>query len=191
MSIKAPVGCKIRSLRESKNIDIEILAERSQLTIEQLSSIEEGAPLPGLAPLIRIARALGVRLGTFLDDSQKLGPVVCRNAECGESVNFSNHSLRKNLNMVYHTLSEGKENRHLEPFIIDILPDSDQSYIFSSHEGEEFIYVLEGKVEINYGKNVYVLEAGDSIHYDSIVNHHVHGFNHNKARILAVVYAPI
>ncbi|HZK03597.1 MAG TPA: XRE family transcriptional regulator [Bacteroidaceae bacterium] len=191
MDTKASVGRKIRSLRESKNIEIDILAERSQLTIDQLNSIEEGEPLPGLAPLIKIARALGVRLGTFLDDSQSIGPVVCKKAKCGDSVRFSNYSLSKSSNMIYHPLSEGKENRHMESFIIDILPDTDQSYIFSSHEGEEFIYVLEGKIEVNYGKKVYVLTEGDSIHYDSIVNHHVHGFNHQKARILAVVYAPI
>lgn len=46
-------------------------------------------------------------------------------------------------------------------------------------------------VEINYGKKSFVLEKGDSIYYDSIVRHHVHGYNGQKARILAVVYTPI
>jgi quercetin dioxygenase-like cupin family protein len=50
---------------------------------------------------------------------------------------------------------------------------------------------MEGVVEISYGKKTHVIEAGDSIYYDSIVPHHVHGFKGQAARILAVVYTPI
>ena len=67
----------------------------------------------------------------------------------------------------------------------------ENAYELSSHEGEEFIYVMEGVVEIAYGKKKHVIEAGDSIYYDSIVPHHVHGFEGQAARILAVVYTPI
>lgn len=191
MKSKVQVGKKIRSLRESKQMEIEVLAERAQLPLEQVKAIENDGPLPGLAPLIKIARVLGVRLGTFLDDQQSVGAVVSRHEEERESVRFSNHGSEGHENMIYHSLSEGKDNRHLEPFVIDILPTGDSKFDLSTHEGEEFIYVLEGYVEINYGKNTYVLEKGDSIYYDSIVKHHVHGYNGQKARILAVVYTPI
>ena len=191
MNSKVPVGKKIRSLRESKQMEIEVLAERAQLSVEQVKAIENDGPLPGLAPLIKIARVLGVRLGTFLDDQQSVGAVVSRANEEHESVRFSNHGSEGHENMIYHSLSEGKDNRHLEPFVIDILPNENPKFDLSTHEGEEFIYVLEGEVEINYGKNNYVLKKGDSIYYDSIVKHHVHGYNGQKARILAVVYTPI
>lgn len=189
--MKATVGEKIRSLRESKDIDIEALAERAQIPVEQIIEIEGGGPLPGLAPLIKIARVLGVRLGTFLDDAQGRGAVVSRSSQLKESTRFSNHGSTDVDNMLYHSLSEGKENRHIEPFIIDILPSEDREFSLSSHEGEEFIYVLEGQVEVIYGKNTHLLEARDSIYYDSIVKHHVHGYKGEKARILAVVYTPI
>ena len=172
-------------------MEIEVLAERAQLPLEQVKAIEDDGPLPGLAPLIKIARVLGVRLGTFLDDQQSVGAVVSRHEEERESVRFSNHGSEGHENMIYHSLSEGKDNRHLEPFVIDILPAENAKFDLSTHEGEEFIYVLDGFVEINYGKNTYVLEKGDSIYYDSIVKHHVHGYNGQKARILAVVYTPI
>lgn len=191
MSTKVSVGSKIRSLRESKMMEVEVLAERSQLPLEQIKSIEDGGPLPGLAPLIKIARVLGVRLGTFLDDSKGMGAVISRNEDSKDSVRFSNHATDGHDNMAYHSLSEGKENRHLEPFVIDILPTNNETYALSTHEGEEFIYVLEGEVEINYGKQTYLLKKGDSIYYDSIVKHHVHGFNSQEAKILAVVYTPI
>jgi quercetin dioxygenase-like cupin family protein len=78
----------------------------------------------------------------------------------------------------------------MEPFLIDIAPSRNVDFILSTHEGEEFIYVLEGIVEINYGKHTYVLEEGDSIYYDSIVAHHVHAYNGSPSRILGVVYTP-
>ena len=78
MNTQVSVGKKIRSLRESKEMDIEVLAERAQLPVGQIMAIENDGPLPGLAPLIKIARVLGVRLGTFLDDQQGVGAVVSR-----------------------------------------------------------------------------------------------------------------
>ena len=79
----------------------------------------------------------------------------------------------------------------MEPFIIDINPNEDNSYKLSAHEGEEFIFVMSGDVEVVYGKETYHLKEGDSIFYDSIVEHHVHGFEGKSAKILAVIYVPI
>ena len=92
--------------------------------------------------------------------------------------------------MSYHALSQDKSGRHMEPFIIDIEPSHKADFIFSTHEGEEFIYVIAGSIEINYGKNTYILNEGDSIYYDSIVAHHVHANNDHPARILGVIYTP-
>ena len=58
------------------------------------------------------------------------------------------------------------------------------------HNFYEIIYVLEGVVEIDYGKHKYLLGTGDSIHYDCIVKHHVHAAGDKAAKILAVVYVP-
>ncbi len=86
---------------------------------------------------------------------------------------------------------QDKSGRHMEPFLIDVAPSEDGvDFVLSTHEGEEFIYVLEGVLEINYGKNTYILEEGDSIYYDSIVAHHVHAAADNTAKILGVIYTP-
>ena len=186
------VGAKIRSFRQTKNLSIEEIAERSGLSVEQIASIENDSNLPSLGPLIKVARALGVRLGTFLDDNDELGPAVCRAAdrERDHSISFSNDASDARRNMDYHSLAKQKAGRHMEPFIIDIHPTEERTFKLSAHEGEEFIYVMEGEVEIAYGRESYVLGAGDSIFYDSIVEHHVHGSNGQAAKILAVVYIP-
>lgn len=185
------VGEKIKSLRETKGISIEELADRSGLALEQVRRIEENVDLPCLAPLIKIARVLGVRLGTFLDDQDELGPVVCRKSESSDSISFSNNATHSRRHMQYHSLSKAKSDRHMEPFIIDVAPTSETDFVLSSHEGEEFIMVMESVMEISYGKHTYVLEEGDSIYYDSIVPHHVHAFEGRAAKILAVIYTPI
>ena len=84
------VGEKIKSLREDKSITIEELAQRSGLAMEQIERIENNIDIPSLAPLIKIARVLGVRLGTFLDDQDEVGPVVCRKKEAKDAISFSN-----------------------------------------------------------------------------------------------------
>lgn len=186
------IGEKIKALRESKQLGVADLVERTGLTEEQIERIESNVDIPSLAPLIKIARALGVRLGTFLDDQDGSGAVVCRKEEhTDNSISFSNNAVSARTHMRYHSLSASKADRHMEPFIIDINQTDESTYELSSHEGEEFIYVMEGVVEIAYGKKKHVIEAGDSIYYDSIVPHHVHGFEGQAARILAVVYTPI
>ena len=185
------IGEKIKSLRTNQEISIQELAERAGLTVEQVSRIEENIDIPSLAPLIKIARALGVRLGTFLDDQDEIGPVVCRKKEAKDAISFSNNAIHSRKHMEYHSLSKSKADRHMEPFIIDVMPTEDSDFVLSSHEGEEFIMVMEGVMEISYGKNTYLLEEGDSIYYDSIVPHHVHAYEGQAAKILAVVYTPI
>ncbi len=184
------VGHKIKSVRESKNLSVEEISERSGLSTDQIISIENDQYLPSLGPLIKIARALGVRLGTFLDDDDELGPVVCRAEDRTDSISFSNDTADARKHMEYHSLAKQKAGRHMEPFIIDIQPSEERHFKASAHEGEEFIFVMEGELEIDYGKEVYLLKKGDSIFYDSIVEHHVHGALGKPAKILAVVYIP-
>lgn len=184
-------GNKIKTLRESKNISLSQLAEQSGLSEEQLSTLEESEVLPSVAPLIKIARALGVRLGTFLDDDSSLGPVVCRKDEADESISFTGSKAEAHKHMNYFSLAKYKSGRHMEPYIINLQACSEKDFIMSSHEGEEFLYVIEGAIEITYGHEVFVLFEGDSIFYDSIVEHHVECQCDKGAKILAVVYSPV
>ncbi|GHT55880.1 transcriptional regulator [Bacteroidia bacterium] len=191
MNTEKIVGKRIKSLRESQSIGLEEMAERTGLDAVQITRIESDKELPSLAPLIRIARALGVRLGTFLDDQDALGPVISRKTSRKESVSFSTNQTASHTHMDYYSLSADKSGRHMEPFIIQVAPRQAGEFQLSSHEGEEFIFCLEGAIEVTYGADSPVLEAGDSIYYDSIVAHHVHAADSRGAKILAVVYTPI
>lgn len=79
----------------------------------------------------------------------------------------------------------------METFSVSLQPYSGKKNV-SSHEGEEFLYVLEGKVEILYGKQTYILDKDDSIYYDSIVPHYIGSASESEgAKILAVIYVPV
>jgi transcriptional regulator with XRE-family HTH domain len=184
------IGKKISTLRELKKIEIEDLAQKAGLSVKQLNSIESGTSIPSLGVLIRVTRAMGIRIGTLLDDTVKEGPAIIRANEHQSTLSFSTNENENREHLTFFSLAPNKTGRHMEPFIIDIIPNEQGKDAKSSHEGEEFIYVLDGKVTIYYGNDVFELEKGDSIYLDSIVSHLV-TTKMNKARILAVVYVPV
>ncbi len=184
------IGAKVRQLREMRDMSLEQLAEQSQCHPELLQQIEAGELVPSLTPLMNISRALGLRLGTLLDDEPHEGPVLVKAGQASNVIRFSGKDPQaQRSNLDFHAVASGKKDRHMEPFLIDVQPLDQKVPTLSSHEGEEFIYVLSGRVEISYGKTTYELEVGDCIYYDSIVPHDVHACG-APARILAVVYAP-
>lgn len=191
MAPKNKIGKKIKEFREFRKIQIEDLAVQANIDINQLKWIEEKGKVPSLGHLIKITRALGVRIGTFLDDQDQVGPVVVKKGHEKESLSFSTNQEKTREHLNFYSLAQDKAGRHMEPFIVEIEPSQESDFKLSSHEGEEFIFVLHGKVEINYGKENYILNEGDSIYLDSIVAHNVHAANNESAKILAVIYYPI
>jgi transcriptional regulator with XRE-family HTH domain len=190
MPVTNKLGARVRQLREMREMTVAQLAEQSQCHIDLLLRIEAGELVPSLAPLMGIARALGLRLGTLLDDEPHDGPILVKAGESSNVIRFSgNDPNATSSNLVFSSMAAGKQDRHMEPFLIDVQPCGDEAPAVSSHEGEEFIYVLSGSIRVNYGEMVYQLESGDSLYYDSIVPHNVCA-NAGVARILAVVYAP-
>lgn len=189
---EAALGKKITTVRESLGLTVQQLAERSRCDVKLIERIERGEVVPSLAPLIAITRALGVRLGTLLDDATGLGPVVTRRDRPAGVERL--HALDTSAGpgagtLEFFSLAAGKAARHMEPFFIKVNPGPGGD--LSSHEGEEVLFVLSGGIEVAYGSDVHVLGPGDSIYYDSIVPHRVRAAGAEPAQIVAVVYAPV
>jgi len=191
---KHTLGERIAEIRKTYSISREDLSMRSGVSESLIAKIEDDGHIPDLAPLIKISRGLGVRLGTLLDDQEQLGPVICRAGETAESTRFKtglpeDATAGGHHGMSFNALAADKTGRHMEPFIVTIQPDAQQEK--SAHEGEEFIYVLDGNLSLDYGTNKDTLKTGDSVYYDSIVPHRVYSANSNPVKILAVVYTPV
>ena len=188
------LGERIAEIRKTYSITREDLSERSGVSTDLIAKIEDDGHIPDLAPLIKISRGLGVRLGTLLDDHEQLGPVICRAADDALFTRFKTGLPDGALatghhGMSFNALAADKTGRHMEPFIVMIEADAQQDK--STHEGEEFIYVLEGSLTLEYGTTKDFLNTGDSVYYDSIVPHRVYSANNNPVKILAVVYTPV
>jgi quercetin dioxygenase-like cupin family protein/DNA-binding XRE family transcriptional regulator len=182
------IGERLATLRKERNLKTEELAARAGVLQSEIEAIEASRVSPTIAPLVKLSRALGVRMGTFLDDVGGASPVISRSGAAEEVMRASGQDSPQKGALSFHSLAQGKSGRSMEPFIVDVRPSQGLEAPDSSHEGEEFIYVLEGKIEVRYGSDIYELEAGDSIYYDSIVPHIVR--SKASARILAVIYAP-
>jgi len=191
---KYTLGERIAEIRKTYSITREDLSERSGVSVDLISKIEDDGHIPDLAPLIKISRGLGVRLGTLLDDQEQLGPVINREQDSADSTRFKT-GLPEGVEdsghhgMSFNALAADKTGRHMEPFIVTIQPDAQQEK--STHEGEEFIYVMEGSLSLEYGTNKDVLKKGDSVYYDSIVPHRLKSADSSPVKILAVVYTPV
>ena len=183
------VGQRIRTFMAQQEMSLETLAQRSGLDPGFLSTIIEEDVYPSLGPLLKIARALDVRLGTFLDDQIGKDPLVIRREARKQELSML-RGKDKPVALRFYSLGSGKRDRHMEPFYVELLPESQKAKDLSSHEGEEFIVVYAGRVEVTYGTDVHVLEAGDSIYYNSVVPHYVSCQGAQPAAIYAVLYIP-
>ena len=183
------IGRRIRSYMEKRQITIEELAVRTGLDTGFLTAVQNDGVYTSLGPLLKIARALGVRLGTFLDDQVSRDPLVIREDERTRELNMLRAGDRP-VALKFYSLGRGKTDRHMEPFFVELLPESAENKKLSSHEGEEFIIVVSGEIEVIYGQETYSLKTGDSIYYNSIVPHYVSCKGNRTATIHAVLYIP-
>ena len=184
-------GCKVaervRGYRERLQMTAEELAEKSGVSADVIAAVEAGEVYPALGVLVKLSRALGQRLGTFMDDQYTPDPVIVRaGARAGER---ASHKACAAGGFSYFPLGRGKTDRHMDPFHIEIAADA--SAPLSSHEGEEFIVVVSGEVELIYGGLAQVLRPGDSAYYNSVVQHAVKASGGQAASICAVVFMPM
>ena len=183
------VNQRILSFMEKRGMDVTTLSEAAGLDPKFITTMLEEDAYPPLGPLMKIARALGVRLGTFLDDQDNGDPYIVREAERADSFSVLD-STNKAPALNFYALGKGKSDRHMEPFFVEIMPESAKQKTLSSHEGEEFIIVVSGLMEVIYGTETYELKPGDSIYYNSVVPHYVSCAGKEKAAIHAVIYIP-
>ena len=183
----ASLGSRIRSYRARLELSPADLARQTGLAEALVLSIEQDEVYPSIGTLTRLARALGQRLGTFMDDHFSPDPLIVR-ADARQGDQPSHKAATHAAGYSYAPLGRGKTDRHLEPFYIEIAPDAGE--LLSSHEGEEFIVVVSGEVELTYGNDRHVLKPGDSAHYNSVVHHLVKAHGGHPAAIYAVVFIP-
>ena len=186
MGKQSSVGKRIRTYRERLDMSVYDLAQKSGIDEKIVNAIEKGEVMPALGVLTKLSRALGQRLGTFMDDQFKPDPIITR-AEDLDAKNVAKEGSNQ-LGYASHSLALGKPDRHMDPFRIEF--DANGVDEVSSHEGEELIICIAGEVELTYGNEKFELKAGDTAYYNSVVKHGLKANGGKPASIYGIVFMP-
>ncbi len=179
------VATAIKSLRKDKGYSLSRLAALSGLSKGYLSKIENGINVPTITTMARIATALEVDVTYFFlqqgQASRNRKMVFVRSDERKEiNIKSPESVVRKRW-----PLASQKYDRHMDPYIIEVPVETTNLYQF---EGQEFYYLLEGRIEMTYGGEKYVFEAGDSVYIDCDVPYSGRSMGPEPAKVLVVVY---
>ncbi|MFH1033664.1 MAG: cupin domain-containing protein [Pseudomonadota bacterium] len=185
--LDTPVGQRVRALRQEKGLSLADLAQRTGLSEKVLGEIEDDLASPPLGLLIKLGKALGMKLGTLIASGEERPYTVVRAQERPAMSRFASQKGSA-YGYSYQALAPEKKNRSMEPFLVT-LNKAGELLEGSSHDGEEFIFVLEGRLEALVGQAREVLEPGDSIYYDSTEPHLLRPVDEEPVRILAVIYS--
>ncbi len=178
------IGRRVRENRKEKGLTLAALAEETGLSQALFSRVENGEVMPSISTLKSIGDVLKVDIEVFFrkDDA------------AGFAINHSgDRRIVKSKKGPYTTelLVEGMENPFMEPFISH-LPGKDKSGEIESqsHEGQEFCYVLEGKVELTLNDKKFLLKKGDSAYWNGSIPHKAAGLKMDGAKTLNVHLIP-
>lgn len=174
------IGQKINELRTSKNMTLKDLSEMTNLSVSFLSQAERGLTSMAIMSLKNIADALDVDLSYFFTPPQKNSRMIIRSYE--QEVFRIEESK-----FIYYNLGSDIEGKTFDPMVITLLPgQSEEDVIPYSHEGEEFVYVLEGIFTFFIDGNKYDLYPGDSAHIPSSLPHNWANLTNKLVKILSV-----
>lgn len=169
------LGERIRMMRERQHLDIKQLAEKTGYKEEYLNKIEEGKIVPPVGALISISRALAIDSKSLLSEDKK---------------KRRQSYLKRTKAYAYRSLTPGAEDKHLWAYLVALEPKRQHEMVAYKHEGEEFMYVLEGRVEITVGEETHELKKGQTIHFNSGVNHNLKNLSSKDSKLIVVVYTP-
>lgn len=179
------IGERLKKCRNEKGLSLRELAGKIDLSASFLSQIEQGKASPSIENLKKIANALDVRVGYLIEDEE----------DDEKNIHFIKKDEMKYLESkgskikIAFLLNNNKE-KNMEPIIYEIGPNGESGRDFYSHAGEEFIFIIEGSLEIFIGEKKYYLNEGDSLYFKSNIKHRFKNITDKSVKALWVVSPP-
>jgi transcriptional regulator with XRE-family HTH domain len=174
-----PLGKRLLNMRRERKLTLKNLANATGLTTDRISEIEKGEDIPPIAVILQLSKALGIDSSILLREEKKRAG---RQSDADYQKRTEDYT--------YETLTPEARHKHLKAFKITIDPKSDHKGVSYRHVGEEFVYVLKGKVEVTVGENKSLLPPGRSLHFDSSIVHKLRNLSAKTAELLVVLYTP-
>ncbi len=173
------IGSKIKQLRQQLNLSQAELADRCELTKGYISQLENDITSPSIATLCDILAALGTDLAEFFKK------------EDDERVVFGAEDFieKRDAGIILRWIIPNAQKNTMEPVLLELLPGASVAEDFP-HEGEEFGYVLEGRIRITLGKKSYICKKGETFYYKANTTHFVSNAGKNTAKLLWISSPP-
>lgn len=178
------IGARIRAIREEKGVSLEDLSRLTGFEVAFLSGIETGQVQPQLGTMIKLSKALDSAFGRLVSGTGDKLYSITRKAERRAAARSTSKTGKKHL-YSYKSLAPDVKGRHMEALLVQLLTATEKE--ISVHDGEEFVFVLDGTVLLEIGGERFELEPGDSAYYLSTTPHLI-AAKEDKATILAVLY---
>jgi quercetin dioxygenase-like cupin family protein len=183
--LKETLGDRIRKAREMHSLTIQELSDQTGIDADILGRVEANRAIPPLGDLVKLGRALETGMSYLVSPGTDRPMTVVRADQRKEA---SRHSGKKGARYgySYESLAPQKANRSMEPFVVTLTPS--EAVRASTHDGQEFLFVLQGQILVQVGGQKEHLEPGDAVYYDSTEPHFVKCVDGREAKILAVIY---
>jgi transcriptional regulator with XRE-family HTH domain len=178
------VGKRIKQLRKERKISVEELSNLTGFDVARLKDIEEGKEKPQLGTVMKLSRALDSAVGRLVSGMGTKLYSITRKNERKQISRSTSKTGKKNV-YSYMSLAPEVQGRHMEALIVQL--EKNEVKDLSVHNGEEFVFVLDGIANLTIAKDTYDLEPGDSAYYLSTTSHYITAKT-DKATILAVLY---
>ena len=178
------IGERVKNLRQSKGLTLDQLAHLTGFDVEFLADIETNKVHPQLGTVIKLSKALSSAFGRLVSGSGDRLYSITRKGDRQVVSRSTSQKGQKKL-YTYKSLSPGVKGRNMEALMVQLERSPDEE--MSVHEGEEFIFVLDGTVELRIADEVFELEPGDSVYYLSTTPHLI-AAKEDHATIVAVLY---
>ena len=172
-------GERIRRLREANGVSMEAFSHDTGYPEEFLNDVEEGKIAPPVAAVLQLSRFFNVDV----EQSPSTG------GKKAAKKRTTSHKKRV-ASYAYKSLTKPGENKHQRAYRVTIDPNTEHKGVEYHHEGEEFIYVLQGGLKIQVGQNAKTLKTGGSINFDSSISHKLSNPTGEKTELLVVIYVP-
>ncbi len=173
------LGKKIKAMRQQKNLTQEELADRCELTKGYISQLENNLTSPSIQTLVDILNALGTTLSDFFREEEE------------EKVVFSEEEFieKDSDGVIWNWVIPNAQKNMMEPVLVE-LKDEGSRIEDNPHEGEEFGFVLEGRVTIYLGKRAYACTKGQSFYYKADKPHGIENRGKDRAKFLWISTPP-
>ena len=177
------IGAKLRAMRLKKKMGLVELGQHTGLSPALLSKIERGRMVPTLPTLMRIALVFSVGLEHFFTEpSRRPTRAIVRRAE---RKRFPERLGDAEPAYYFESLDFPALERAMNAYYVDFEEPGRVSRIHQ-HPGEEFIYVMDGRLLLTIGDEGHVLEAGDAMYFESTVPHAYQAEGRKKTRAIVV-----